>query len=192
VTGPGARGPRKLRLFFALWPGEIRRAALAAAAAPVLERIDGQAVPPGNLHVTLAFLGSVPGQTFVHLVEIGGQGPWPAIDLVFGRLEYWAKPKVVVTLPQTVPPAGREVVDRLWQSLAPLGFERELRPWQPHLTLARRVRRPPPENLTLAPVEARRDEAPWRLALVESAAHAGGVRYKPLADWPLAEGDSHF
>jgi 2'-5' RNA ligase len=192
VTGPGARGTRKLRLFFALWPGDARRAALAAAAAPVLERIGGQAVPPGNLHVTLAFLGSVPGHTFVHLLELGGQGPWPAFELVFERLEYWAKPKVVVALPRSVPPAGREVVDRLWQALAPLGFERELRPWQPHLTLARKVGRPPPENLTLALAETRGNDAPWRLALVESAAHPGGVRYKPLADWPLSEGDSHF
>ena len=39
------------------------------------------------------------------------------------------------------------------------------------------------------------DVPDWRLALVESAAHPDGVRYKPLADWPLLpEGDAplHF
>lgn len=185
MTGPGARSPRKLRLFFALWPGEARRAALAAAAAPALKRIGGQAVPSGNLHVTLAFLGAVPGQAFVHLLEVGGRGPWPAIELAFERLEYWAKPKVVVALPRSVPASGHAIVDRLWGALVPLGFERELRPWQPHLTLARRVSRTPPENLCLAPIAGGGDEPSWRLALVESAAHPGGVRYKPLADWPL-------
>ena len=88
-------------------------------------------------------------------------------------------------MPVAVPQAAREMVDRLWTSVAPLGFERELRPWHPHLTLVRRVRRPPPENLPLAPVENAGDEAPWRLALVESTTHADGARYKPLADWPL-------
>jgi hypothetical protein len=29
-------------------------------------------------------------------------------------------------------------------------------------------------------------ESAWRLALVESSSHPDGVRYKPLADWPLA------
>ena len=79
-----------------------------------------------------------------------------------------------------------QIVDRLWRSLEPLGFMRESRPWLPHLTLARRVRRPPPENLALAPVESTGDAPPWRLALVESTAHPGGARYKPLADWPLS------
>jgi RNA 2',3'-cyclic 3'-phosphodiesterase len=190
VTGPGTRGPRKLRLFFALWPGERRRAALAAAVEPVVERIDGQAVLPGNLHVTLAFLGSVPGRTLAALLEIGRLGSWPRVDLEFERVEFWAKPKVVVALPRSVPATGASVVEHLWGALVPLGFERELRPWQPHLTLARRVRRPPPENLSLAPVTGREEESPWRLALVESAARPGGVRYKPLADWSLTGGDS--
>jgi 2'-5' RNA ligase len=185
VTGDAARGPRKLRLFFALWPSEARRSALAAAAAPVVARIDGQRVPPGNLHVTLAFLGQVSGQAFVSLLEVGALGPWPRVELDFERLDYWSRPKVVVALARSIPESGLEIVDRLWNALVPLGFQREARPWRPHLTVVRRVRLPPPEGLALAPIEQDADAAPWRLALVESAAHPGGVRYKPLADWPL-------
>jgi 2'-5' RNA ligase len=185
VSVAGERGPRKLRLFYALWPSESKRSALATAAAPAVAGIDGQRVPPGNLHVTLAFLGQVPGQAFVPLLDVGGQGPWPAVELDFERLEYWSRPKVVVALARSIPDSGREIVDRLWQALGSQGFQRELRPWRPHLTLVRRVRSPPPEGLSLAPVEPDADAAPWRLALVESAAHPDGVRYKPLADWPL-------
>jgi 2'-5' RNA ligase len=185
VNDAGIRRTPELRLFFALWPSDARRAALAVAAAPAILQVDGHPVAPAHLHVTLAFLGMVPGRSLAPLIEAGGQGPRLAIELEFDRLEFWAKPKVLVAMPSAVPEAASEMVDRLWTSVAPLGFKRELRPWHPHMTLVRRVRRPPPENLPLAPVEPAGDESPWRLALVESSSHPDGVRYKPLADWPL-------
>jgi 2'-5' RNA ligase len=181
-------GGRALRLFFALWPGERQRARLAAAAEAAVAQVAGTPVPPGNLHVTLAFLGRTPGSTLVSLMQLGGQGPWPAVDLDFERVEYWAKPKVLVAMPRTAPVAGQAIVDRLWAGLEPLGFVRELRPWRPHLTLARRIRRPPPENLAFEVPAAKGDESAWRLALVESSAHPDGTRYRPLADWGLSRG----
>jgi 2'-5' RNA ligase len=180
----------RLRLFFALWPSDACRAALALSAAPAILAIDGVPVPPGNLHVTLAFLGSVPGRSFVGLVEVGGRVRGPAVELAFDRVEYWAKPKVAVAMPGSIPESGREIEEGLWRHLAPLGFEREDRPWRPHLTLVRKVRRPPPDGLRMAPVEVPGGAGAWRLALVESSTRPEGVRYKPLADWPLAGGDS--
>jgi 2'-5' RNA ligase len=185
VSPAGEHGPRTLRLFFALWPNDHCRAALAKAAASVVARVDGQPVPPGNLHVTLAFLGKVVGRGFADLVSVGGRGPWPAVDLAFTRIEYWAKPRTLVALPSEVPAAACAMVDRLWDGLEPLGFQREQRPWQPHLTLVRRVRRAPPGDLEMAPCTASGPEPAWRLALVESIARPDGVRYKPLADWQL-------
>jgi RNA 2',3'-cyclic 3'-phosphodiesterase len=188
VKAPGERRPRKLRLFFALWPSDSERTALAAASAPAIARVEGDPVSPNHLHVTLAFLGMVPGQTFAHVVEIGGQGPWPLVELEFDRIEFWARPRVLVALPAAVPAAGRAVVDGLWERLEELGFTREARPWQPHMTLARRVRRPPPENLALTAVERAGGATAWRLALVESVSHPDGTRYRPLADWALGAG----
>jgi len=185
VTAPTGRGARTLRLFFALWPGESMRTVLAAAAAPAVAQMSGEPVPPGNLHVTLAFLGSVPGTALVPLFEVGGQGPWPAVEIGFERLEFWAKPKVLVAMPESIPASGLAIVERLWTGLERLGYAREARPWRPHLTLARRVRRPPPDNLVLAPIAQAGDEPPWRLALVDSTAHPDGRRYKPVADWPV-------
>jgi 2'-5' RNA ligase len=174
-----------LRLFFALWPGDAHRAALAQAAAAAVAQVAGRPVPPGNLHVTLAFIGAVPGRTFARLVAVGGSGPWPAVRMDFSRIEYWAKPKVLVAMPDAVPAAAQAIVERLWQGLEPLGFSREPRPWRPHLTLVRRVSRPPPENLPIAPVPAGSGAPAWRLALVDSLGSPDGPRYKPLADWPL-------
>lgn len=184
-AAPDRGTPRKLRLFFAMWPVDRYRAALAESASAAVARVAGRAVPPGNLHVTLAFLGSVPVQTFVHLVTVGGQGSWPAVRLDFTRIEYWARPRVLVAMPTEVPAAGQEIVERLWQGVAPLGFARETRPWRPHLTLVRGVQQLPPADLDMKPVQAAADEPAWRLALVDSAAHPEGPRYKALADWAL-------
>jgi RNA 2',3'-cyclic 3'-phosphodiesterase len=187
VKGGKGSSARKLRLFFALWPGDEQRAALAEAASGVVAGIPGRPVPPANFHVTLVFLGAVPAPTFAQLVEVGGRGHWPAVALGFVSIEYWAKPRIVVAMPEAVPDSGLEIVDRLWRAVAQLGFEREVRPWRPHLTLLRQVRRPPPENLAIAPVPSDGREAAWRLALVESSSHPDGVRYRPLADWRLGD-----
>ena len=88
-------------------------------------------------------------------------------------------------MPESIPAAGLAIVERLWTGLERLSYEREARPWRPHLTLARRIRRPPPENLMLAPIGPAGDALLWRLALVESSAHPDGTRYKPIADWPI-------
>jgi len=176
-----------LRLFFALWPSPARREALAAATAAVVAQVDGQAVPKTNFHVTLAFLGLVPGRGFADLAAIGGMGDYRMLDLDFDRVEYWPRPKVLVAMPAQVPAAGAEMVDRLWERIAPLGFERERRPWRPHLSLVRRVRRLPADGpaLRIGRMPEAVDLAPWGLALVESVTHRDGPQYRPLAEWPL-------
>ncbi len=198
MIGSGEPERRTPRLFFALWPSASERNALAIATGAAVAQVDGQTVPASNLHVTLAFLGSVPGDTFAQLVEIGGEVDRPRIELDFERLEFWSKPKVLVAMPSRIPVEGIETVDRLWQRIESLGITRELRPWRPHLTLVRRVRRPPPEGLRIsAGPPAPAGAARWGMALVESTTHASGARYKPLAEWPLGnkggnKGDAHL
>ena len=170
------------RLFFAYWPDARTRQALIDATGPAVASIDGQPVAATKLHVTLAFLGRVPGSRIPEIVRIGGRGDYKPAKLSFDRLEYWPRPKVVAALADAVPDAGQKLVDTLWERLIPLGIEREERPWRPHFTLVRRVRRPPPK-LTIPAVQWSCD----RLALVESVSGPDGLHYTPLAEWPLGK-----
>lgn len=182
-----AGGSKSLRLFFALWPSDSQRQRLGELTAGGVAAVQGKPVKPANLHVTLAFMGTVSGSDVADLIALGGSARQPAVELGFNRLAYWPKPRVVVALPARLPQAGQAIVSWLWAGLEPLGFARETRPWQPHLTLVRHVRQPPPASFgPELPAKAAAAAAEgWSLALVESSTHAEGARYRPLAEWPL-------
>jgi 2'-5' RNA ligase len=186
VNGPRPGRPGRRRLFFALWPEPALRRALDRATADAASRAAGNRMPAANLHVTLAFLGLVPEGSIPDILAIGHRGRWPRVQLDFDRVEYWPKPRVLVAMPVAVPEAGIRIVASLWESLERLGFEREARPWQPHLTIVRKVSRPPPRGVELPiPRHPVRDGGAWKLALVESVTDPAGARYTPLALWPL-------
>jgi 2'-5' RNA ligase len=168
------------RLFFAYWPDTAARRVLLDATRAAVAAIDGQPVGATSLHVTVAFIGKVPGSRIPDLMRVGGRGDYPAAELRFDRLEYWPRAKIVTALPETIPEAGQRLVEMLWERLQPLGFEREARAWRPHVTIVRRMRRPPP-RLAIPGVQWSCD----RLALVESMSAPDGMHYTALAEWPL-------
>ena len=88
-----------MRVFFALWPGELARTTLGHATRKAVRSSGGYPVPEQNLHVTLAFLGSVAlsrlaelGAIAAHIASSNVAAPF---DLVFDRIEYWEKPRAL-------------------------------------------------------------------------------------------------
>ena len=103
----------------------------------------GRLVPAGNLHVTLAFLGSRPAG---ELTAIAGALRTAALDIGYVRL--WVsgyretRSVGMLTLDDE---GGRatELAARLHAGLEELGvYRREARPWLPHLTVLRFQERP--------------------------------------------------
>jgi 2'-5' RNA ligase len=125
------------RLFFALWPDDAERDAIVAAARRLFP-LSGRPVSAADLHVTLAFVGSVDDARTDRLLEL--ERPLPGIPLCFDHLEHWPKPRVLVAAARQTPAALQHVVDELWRRLDRFGFARETRPFRPHVTLARDVR----------------------------------------------------
>ncbi|HVS77409.1 MAG TPA: 2'-5' RNA ligase family protein, partial [Steroidobacteraceae bacterium] len=104
---PAEAAPREptRRLFFALWPDEAMRQAMIQAIRKAARASGGRPVDPGNLHVTLAFLGSVPQRRLPELAEAArvaaggadcGKDP---LELAFDHLEYWRAAQLLCVLP---------------------------------------------------------------------------------------------
>ncbi len=165
------------RLFFALWPGEAVRAALTAAFAPAVAATGGRAVPAHNLHLTLAFLGTVPATALGRLVALGAGLELPPADVRLDRLDWWPRAQVLVAAASEPPAALIELQADLRRLLNEAGFRIDSQPFRPHVTLARKVASPPPmvASAVVWPIVA--------AALVESVPAAGGSQYTPLATW---------
>lgn len=170
------------RLFFALWPDELARAALAAAVARVARDVTGRPVPAMNYHFTLVFLGSVPPTEIERVCSVAAHlasvGP---ISVTVDTLEHWRKPQVLVATSTATPPAAAALTEHLTQALIAAGFNPDPRPFRPHLTLARKVAAPFPAAPLLPQRLAFKD-----FALVESQTRPEGSTYAVLRTFPLS------
>jgi 2'-5' RNA ligase len=181
MTGPVEAGrPATHRLFFASWPGDERRTKLDAMLRKVAWASGGRRVPAANYHLTLAFLGAVPAARLPAIRAMAATLRAAAFDLRLDRLEYLRRSRVLCLTASSVPDAAQSLVGALWQKLATLGFKPDVRPFMAHLTLVRKVERPP-TNQTVEPLDWRVDA----LSLVESVTAPAGPVYTPLATWPL-------
>jgi 2'-5' RNA ligase len=100
--------------------------------------------------------------------------------VLFDAIEYWRRPQVLCLTARETPGALSALVQSLREQLQARGFEPERREYRAHLTVARKVPRPPGE-LPLDPLC-------WPVggvALVESITARAGARYEPRATWPL-------
>lgn len=183
MTGPAGSTaeprPSARRLFLALWPDEATRAALARVAAGL--RVPGaRAVPPANLHLTLAFLGRCePARERCVRLAAGTVAGEP-FELELDAFGWYPRPRVAWVGARRVPPALAALQRRLGEALGGCDFTPEPRPFAAHVTLLRDCRRLP-EWPALQPLR-------WPVrdfALVESFTEPSGASYQLREHWPL-------
>jgi 2'-5' RNA ligase len=168
------------RLFVALWPSPAVQRELAAL---VADEPRGVAVPPQNLHLTLAFLGSSTAlqEACYRRALLGLKFSPMALDIsCFG---FWREPRILWTGPKETPTALLALVERIHALLQPCGFAPESRPFQSHITLKRKFSGSPPDWGVRSLVHWRADTT----ALVWSQSTPQGVRYQPLLRLPATE-----
>lgn len=174
------------RLFFALWPDEAMQQELAHAARKIVRASGGRPVPARNLHVTLAFLGSVaesrlPVVRAVAARVAAGIAPSAgSVSLTLDRVQHWARPRILCATTEVEPVAAAALAQALKLQLAGAGLTPDLRPFRAHVTLARKVNRYSRE-LSLPPVT-------WTFgsfSLVDSRTDPEGSLYSVLDSWPL-------
>ena len=179
-------GPRERthRLFLALWPDASMREQLAHAVRKGVRSSGGRHVPQANYHITLAFIGPVPESRVAELGAlvraVPGAGP---IAVPLQELVYWPGPRVLCAVPPT-PPAGLAGwAGRLLEALVAAAFAPDLKPFRPHVTVARKVMRPSP-SAPLHPLLWRFGE----FALIESRTLEAGPVYSVVETYPLSSG----
>ena len=175
----------RLRLFLALQlPGDVV-AQLTEWQARVLQRAELRAriVPPGNLHVTLAFLGSRPAgevSTILGILEDAAR----AADVPDFEVVRWRERRAagMLELRDRTGTSAARLAGRVQAELADLGLYRfENRDWLPHVTVLRyrdrpRLHPPLPELSPFAPSGA---------AAFLSRLHPSGAVYEVLQSFPL-------
>lgn len=172
------------------------RAAMARATCSAAQSA-GRPVSAANLHVTLAFLGSVPERRLGELGAIGracAAASAERLDLAFDRLEYWRAAQLLCALPADLPAPLAALARSLQVALAARGFASDgrssgsveadiIRQFRPHVTLARKVYRSP-RNFEMQPVT-------WTftdLVLVDSKTAPRGAVYSVLERFSLEQG----
>lgn len=164
-----------LRLFFAV-PCPPELAAQIGIWRDALQ-LDGQLVALANLHLTLAFLGSVPRGRKAELRAIGERLPRQGFELELDQLARWGN-GILHLAPRSTPPALHELVQALRQELLASGFEVEHRPFHPHVTLARHAHHAPSATPSF-------QLAARAVTLFSSENSPSGVRYRAIGEWPL-------
>ncbi len=136
-------------------------------------------MPPGNYHLTLAFLGLQPRSTLDAIDDAArGQVP-PEGTLRLTRIGHFPGARVLWAGPERTPPALGRAVSRLRAALEANGVHFTPGPFRAHVTLARRIARAP--DGAIEPVR-------WRyagLALVLS--EGARAPYRVLRKWPDGE-----
>lgn len=165
---PPAAATGRQRHFIALLPDDAARARLASLPLP-----EGAAsVSPADLHLTLAFLGTLDeaGEARA-LGAISGLSP-SQVAVRLDRLEHWTRSRVLCATGE----AGEvgPLVATLRARLREAGFELEERPFVAHVTLARKAPRGAPR---LAPLAEPVGWVSTALALMASGPGAARPRY---------------
>jgi len=177
-----------LRVFFAVWPDAAAREALAKLARAVTAAAGGHAPAIENLHLTLAFVGDVAEERVAALRAVGLEASTgvPAFDLSLDRVGVFRGSGIAWAGASCIPAELLQLVSRLNEALTAQGFPTDPRPFQAHVTLARRCRRQPGAN-GATPIA-------WTVAtltLNASELAPGGPRYRELAAWSLGPRNSH-
>jgi 2'-5' RNA ligase len=175
------RDPKDTRLFFALWPDDDTRRRLQRAAQCFEVARPARRVPDHNLHLTLHFVGNVYYDEMACMREAAGRVQGRRFELDIDRSGSFDKARVAWLGCVDIPGELTELHRELGAELAACGFRAELRPYNPHVTIARKM----------AGIDSATAFEPvrWRVeqfALIEVHAVQIGVEYRVVESWDLS------
>jgi 2'-5' RNA ligase len=182
-SGASVEGRERLRLFCALLlPDDAVAELVAWQGRELAGAREARVVPPGNLHVTLAFLGGRPAADVEPVVDVLRAASSGAVPPVLSPVRYRETRSVGMLVLADEGGHATRFAGRVGEELERLGFyERERREWLPHVTVLRFHTRPRlsptlPDLGRVSPSEA---------ALYHSVLRRTGAQYQIVQSVPL-------
>jgi 2'-5' RNA ligase len=175
--GTGAAA-KPLRLFFALWPDDATRRALAEWCRRIHEVAGGRPTRAEAIHQTLAFLGDCQPARIPEVEAAAGRVQPRSFELVLDRAGLWQHNRIAWAGAAAMPRALDALVAELRAALANARVAFDAKPFALHITLVRKAR----PGAALPPLEPIR----WRVTdfvLVRSVLRAGGSEYAIQRRW---------
>lgn len=169
------------RVFFALWPDEAVRRALARAGRELEALCGGRCTRPEAVHITLVFLGEVEIARLAELSASVAGIRAPSFTLTLDRLGYWRHNRIAWAAPTQIPPPVVQLADDVRAALRGAGFSFDAKPCWPHATLLRHA------DCRAAQLPACRiDWQGGEFVLVRSVPGPAGQEYEVIGRWPLS------
>jgi 2'-5' RNA ligase len=173
-----------LRVFYALWPDRTVNNALARTAQQMCRAVSGRRTRDDSIHLTLAFVGDVDSERLAELLAPPAELTVARFTLTFDCWGCWPRNAVAWVAPSRTPEPLRELAARMQAWLGDAGFELDVRPFSPHVTLVRKAQ--------CAPLPDSAPSIEWQVedfVLVRSALGAAGSRYEIIGRWSLLNAD---
>lgn len=174
--------PISQRLFFALWPDPETARAIWEVAGQLVSKVQGRRLSPEQIHLTLAFLGSINTDKTQCMHQAAAQVFGQAFTLQLDTAGHFPKPQVVWLGTSQMPVALKTFQFNLVSQLnRKCDYTPESRPFVPHITVWRKVKRVLlPEYLS--PLKWPVD----RFVLARSRTIPSGAEYSIVESWPLS------
>ena len=169
-------GDERLRLFVALPLPRAARERVVEWQRDALAGVpDTRVVPPENLHLTLAFLGSRPASDVAGILDALREAAAAVEPPSLTPLRYRETRSVGMIVFDDADGRAVALATLVADGLERLGvYERERRPWLPHLTVLR-FRRPP--RLSVPPPAGLDAVSPSEVGLYHSVLRPSGAQY---------------
>ncbi len=171
------RETKDIRLFFALWPDNDVREEISECLKAYPSN-SSRLVPGYNWHMTLHFIGNTTFGEKKCLDRQARKVSAKSFELSLDRTGFFKKPKVFWLGCSRVPKALFDLQKNLGKAISHCEYQPEIRPYAPHVTVARKVTQPS-EVSQMAAICWRVD----RFVLIESVSESGSVRYQVLEEY---------
>ena len=143
--------------------------------------VSGRRTRDDIIHLTLAFVGDVDSVRLPELLAPPAVSTVARFTLTLDCWGCWARNGIAWVGPSRVPDPLRELAAGMEAWLLDAGFEMDVRPFNPHVTLIRKAQ--------CAPLPGSPPRIQWKVedfVLVQSTPAPDGSRYETIGRWPLA------